>query len=118
MGKTQQAGLAAENAACDYLQKQGLHLVTRNYRCRMGEIDLIMRDDTDLIFVEVRYRKNDSHGGGLQSVNSSKQTKLIRAASFYLQQKRLMDNTACRFDVVAINASASIEWIKNAFQLM
>jgi putative endonuclease len=118
MTLAQEIGQTAENQACAYLQQQGLRLVTRNYRCKVGEIDLIMRDKTDLVFVEVRYRKNDSFGGGLQSITSAKQAKLTRAASFYLQRNRLTENIPCRFDVIAIGiqqGKSAIEWIKNAF---
>jgi putative endonuclease len=109
----QETGASAENKACAYLQQQSLQLITRNFRCKMGEIDLIMQDKNELVFVEVRCRNNSFFGGGLDSITDSKQKKLIKAASFYLQQKRLTE-IACRFDAVAISAN-TIEWIKNAF---
>jgi putative endonuclease len=109
----QQTGAAAEQQACDYLQQQGLRLITRNFRCRLGEIDLIMRDKNSLVFVEVRCRKNNFFGGGLDSITTIKQTKLSRAASFYLQHNGLTE-APCRFDAIAITAN-NIEWIKNAF---
>lgn len=118
MGKTQQVGQAAEEMACDYLQKQGLQLLTRNYRCRLGEVDLIMRDGVALVFVEVRYRNSMAFGGGLYSITINKQNKLLRTARYYLQQKRLTDTIACRFDVIAITSQLgklTIEWIRNAF---
>jgi putative endonuclease len=119
MSKTQQTGQAAEDIACRYLQQQGLQLITRNYRCRMGEIDLIMQDRDMLVFVEVRYRKNDCCGGSLHSINNAKQIKLLRAASFYLQQNQLTEKAPCRFDVIAINSlqdKHAPEWLKNVFQ--
>lgn len=118
MGKTQEIGQAAENAALQYLQQQGLRWVTSNFRCRLGEIDLIMYDRDSLVFVEVRYRQSSQFGDSLESVTTVKQDKLTRTASFYLQQQNLSDNRVCRFDVVGITAKAgkiSIEWIKNAF---
>ncbi|MFX7820786.1 YraN family protein, partial [Acinetobacter baumannii] len=75
-----------EDAALVYLQQQGLRLLERNWRCKAGEIDLIMQDDATLVFVEVRRRKNDRFGGAAASVTWHKQQKLIRAAQWYLQQ--------------------------------
>jgi putative endonuclease len=111
-----QRGVAGEDFACSYLQTQGLTLITRNYSCRLGEIDLIMRDKNHLVFVEVRYRGNDAYGGGVASVTLGKQRKLIRSAQFYLQTHKLTDKVACRFDVLAISGQNQVEWIKDAFQ--
>ncbi len=113
-----QIGLHAENIACDYLIANGLKLIKRNYLCRLGEIDLIMRDKTHLIFVEVRFRRNQNFGTSSETVTYTKQTKLLRTAQLYLQQNRLTDKVPCRFDVIAItlvNEVPVIEWIKNAF---
>ena len=118
LSPTQQTGQAAEAMACDYLQKQGLRLVVPNYRCRLGEIDLIMQDEEGIVFVEVRYRNSLAFGGGLYSVTASKQNKLLRTARYYLQQKKLTDTIDCRFDVIAITSQlgkVSVEWVKNAF---
>ena len=110
------AGAGAEDTACRYLENRGLSLVARNYRCPMGEIDLIMRDEKDLVFVEVRYRRCDDYGSAAESISAAKQTRIITAATHYLQ--RLPAEPPCRFDVVAIGGKASyrIEWIKDAFQ--
>ena len=85
--RAKKTGCLAEDLACNYLSKQGLILVSRNYYCRLGEIDIIMRDKNYLVFVEVRYRNNSLFGCGAESVTLSKQTKLIKTAQFYLQQK-------------------------------
>ncbi len=117
MGKTQIIGQDAEDLACRYLQEQGLSLIVRNFRCRVGEIDLIMQDKKSIVFVEVRCRKNNNYGGSLQSITYSKQTKLVRTANYFLQQQKLFEKVPARFDVIAITSSAvnsSIEWIKNA----
>lgn len=115
-----EAGQHAEQAAADYLKKQGLSLVERNYRCRSGEIDLIMTDDTYLVFVEVRYRKHSGYGGAAASVDRRKQHKLLRAAQQWLQQRHA-HNRLCRFDVVAVtpgsDGSLCCNWITNAFEL-
>lgn len=111
------AGQLAENAALAYLQAQGLALVERNYRCRGGEIDLIMRDGGKIVFVEVRYRSGTAFGGALASVGKGKQARLIIAASHYLATKRIDRPT--RFDVAAVSpgqGKLAIQWIKDAFQ--
>jgi putative endonuclease len=111
-------GKIAEDGVREHLQQQGLQLVERNYYCRLGEIDLIMRDKSCLVFVEVRARTNGSFADSLESVDFRKQQKIIKTATFYLQQQRLMDKINSRFDVVAVNGRAdSLEfhWVKNAF---
>lgn len=114
-----QEGDFAEQLACDYLQNKHLRLITRNYRCRLGEIDLIMQDRDTLVFIEVRYRKNLDFGGAIASVDARKCAKLLATASHYLQKKRLTENVPCRFDVVTITGRGSnrVEWIKDAFQM-
>ena len=110
-------GQQAEDYALAYLQTQGLVLVERNYRCRGGEIDLVMRDGPQLVFVEVRYRSDQRYGGALASVGAQKQSRLIRAASHYLLSKRIDRPT--RFDVAALSGAQgklAIQWIKDAFQ--
>lgn len=112
-------GQDAEQQACHYLLAQGLELVEQNYHCRLGEIDLIMRDVDSLVFVEVRYRQNDACGSGAASVNYYKQKKIIKAASYYLTRQGLYDKIYSRFDVVSMSAvkgqAPHIEWIKDAF---
>ncbi len=111
-------GAAAEELALRYLEAQGLTLVMRNFRCRTGELDLIMRDGGSLVFVEVRSRRYVRYGTPAESVTRAKQQKLLRAATFYLQRQRL--DLPCRFDVVAIlrpGGEPHIEWIRDAFQL-
>lgn len=106
----------AERMAAAYLQQQGLILVTSNYRCRFGEIDLIMRDGKALVFVEVRLRSNASFGGAGMSITAAKQQKLTRTAEHYLQQH---GDAACRFDAVLMDKPSTqhIEWIRNAFDV-
>ena len=109
-------GLVAEEQAKDYLQAQGLKWVESNYRCKMGEIDLVMFDRDCLVFVEVKARKNNSYGGALVSIGVQKQRKLIKTASLYLLVKKLHDKHPVRFDVVTIEGvPPKIDWIKNAF---
>lgn len=115
-----ETGRHAEQLAEHHLGRHGLRLLARNYRCRGGEIDLIMADGDSLVFVEVRYRKHQRFGGAAASVDWRKQQRLIHAAQYYLQQTH-SSSRPCRFDVVAIspgqNAGPAIEWLTNAFEL-
>ncbi len=108
-------GKHAEELARQHLEQQGLRLLETNYRCKLGEIDLIMQDCKTLVFIEVRYRKSSTFGSAIESVTTSKQNRLVAAARHYLQNNR--SNAACRFDVVGITGqnTAKIEWIKDAF---
>ncbi len=85
-----------------------------NYRCRHGEIDLIMRDGDTLVFVEVRYRRNRDYGGAAASVGRNKIRKIVKTGLHYLQRHHL--DTACRFDVVAIDGDGEPQWIQRAFE--
>lgn len=114
-------GEDAENACCKHLKKQGLKLLDKNFRCRFGEIDLIMLHKTTLVFVEVRFRQSSLYGGGLESITPAKQRKLRRSAEYYLQQNPQYENA--RFDVVSMsknnqtshNKPYTYDWIQNAF---
>jgi putative endonuclease len=114
------AGKQAEQQACHFLEREGLRLLTQNYRCKSGEIDLIMQDNTCVVFVEVRVRNNPNYGSAIESVNRHKQQKIIKAAHYYLYQQKWFNKVNCRFDVIGISYSqskATINWIKNAFSL-
>ena len=108
-------GVQAENLAAKFLQHQGLKLLQQNYRCRFGEIDLIMQDGDALVFAEVRLRSRSDFGGAAASINTAKQAKLVRTAQHYLAT--LGHTTPCRFDAVLLQASdgGNIEWIRDAF---
>lgn len=114
-----QQGEAAEAQACQYLEQQGLKLRQRNYRCRQGEIDLVMDHGQQLVFVEVRYRRSTRFGSGAESVNPRKQHKLVLAAQHFLQAHPKLNNKPARFDVVSMQLAgqtAKIDWIQDAFQ--
>ncbi len=121
MQNSRDRGQDAELACCKYLQQQGLKLLAKNYHGRRGELDLVMRDNDTVVFVEVRYRKNNTYGGALESITNSKQEKLRITAEQYLQRETELKNG--RFDVVAMTGKVqnngsndySFEWIKNAF---
>lgn len=123
MQTTREQGQYTENLACEFLLNHGLKLIERNYHSRMGEIDLIMQDDTHLVFVEVRYRRNNHYGSGAETITNGKQSKLLKTASAYLQQHAKLAKYPARFDVVSMtgvinttnNTGVNINWIKNAF---
>jgi putative endonuclease len=109
-------GYTAESRAAAFLQSQGFALVARNWRCRFGEIDLVMQDGPTLVFVEVRMRSRSDFGGAAASVTPAKQKKLLAAARQYLSTLKTLP--PCRFDVVALSGNAPPDWIKNAFDDM
>ncbi len=113
-------GDQAEQLALDYLQKNQLVLLEKNFQINAGEVDLIMQDQAGdaLVFVEVRYRKNADFGGAAESVTPKKQQRIIKAALAY--QQKHAPRSSMRFDVVAIEGdnvsdSSNINWIKSAF---
>lgn len=110
-------GIKAEQEAKEFLLNRGLTFIANNYNCKAGEIDLIMRDKTTYVFVEVRYRKKSKYGSGLESVTKSKQQKIIRAAKYYLLENQLFDKILCRFDVISSSDEdeEKLLWTKDAF---
>lgn len=108
-------GELGEALAAAFLQRQGLAITARNYRCRFGEIDLIAREGETLVFVEVRSRAGDSHGGAAASITAAKQARLLKAARHYLAT--LSSEPPCRFDAVLLTGDPpKIEWLRNAFE--
>lgn len=112
-------GQMTERYAEQYLSKQGLRLIERNFHSRQGEIDLIMLDGDTYIFVEVKYRKRKEFGGAIAAISASKQKKIKHCVTFYLHQAGLNEyNTPCRVDVVALEGDIiqpQVTWLKNAF---
>ncbi len=108
-------GSEAEKIALLYLQQQRLVLVTQNYRCRFGEIDLIMRDGETLVFIEVRMRTNEKYGGAAESITPRKQAKILCAARYYLAELKM--ELPCRFDALLLSGinGKEIEWLRDAF---
>ena len=117
IANTQTVGQLFENQARIYLENHGLTFVTKNFRCSLGEIDLIMKDLDYLVFIEVRFRKNFYYGDSIETISTSKQHRLIRTALFYLQKNKLMDKVNCRFDVLGMNNEKEFVWVKNAFEV-
>ena len=106
-------GAQAEQSAAQFLQRHGLSLIESNYRCRYGEIDLILRDGASLVFAEVRQRSSGDFGGAAASIDAHKQQRLALTAQHYLAS--LPRIPPCRFDALLLDGSGNIEWIKNAF---
>jgi putative endonuclease len=118
VSSTFRKGRTFERKACRFLQRRGLVLQQQNFRCPGGEIDLIMRDDDCLVFVEVRYRRHGRYGDGAESVDWHKQQRLIHSASRYLQLQGGAAQ-AVRFDVISFGqdrGQETVRWIKDAFQ--
>jgi putative endonuclease len=113
-------GQEAEALACDFLIGQGLELLERNYRRRLGELDLVLRDRDTLVIVEVRTRTRSDYGGAAASVDGWKRRRLVRAAQQLLQQRRELARLAARFDVVVVHGTGTetprVEWIRHAFE--
>jgi putative endonuclease len=115
---TLELGQDAEQKALNYLLAQGLKCVTRNYRCRLGEIDLIMRDKEYLVFIEVRARVSSDYGGGIASITYAKRQKIIKTTSHYLLSNKITDKYPVRFDVISLDgAVGGITWVKDAFSV-
>lgn len=112
-------GDAGEQLALNYLEKNGLKLITRNFRQRGGEIDLIMQDEKVLVFIEVRRRQSEQFGSAIESVTYQKQQRIIQTAQYYIQQNN-RSYPSYRFDVIGISPVSNefnINWVKDAFQL-
>ena len=110
-------GIIAEETALNYLIKQGLIEVRKNYRTRFGEIDLIMKDGEIIVFIEVRYRSNTKFLDPVESINKTKVKKIIRTSQHYIQKFEDEQNLY-RFDIIALTGNLDlpdIDWIKNAF---
>lgn len=111
----QRIGAAAENLAADFLCRQGLAILLRNYRRRFGELDIVAREGDVLVIVEVRVRASEEFGGAAASVDGWKQRKIVRAAQLLLLERKDLAALRARFDVVVVR-DRKIEWIRNAFE--
>ncbi len=114
MQNRRQIGTKEEALAAAFLEKQGYRIEEQNFRCRLGEIDIIARDGSVLVFVEVKFRSNEKYGNPAEAVNFRKQYKICRVADYYRMLHRVWDGQPCRFDIVAIQGNA-IRLIQNAF---
>jgi len=112
-------GADAEAQAQQHLEAAGLRLVARNWRCRGGELDLVMRDRDTLVFVEVRSRASSAFGSALETVDARKQARLTLAARSFLKAHPEHAARPARFDVVALDGAAGrpqqLDWLRAAF---
>lgn len=109
-----------EQQALDYLVSNGLCLVERNFRCRHGEVDLVMQDQAALVFVEVRFRKHGRFASAAHSVDRRKQHKLCLTAAYFLRRHPRFRDSPVRFDVVAFDGPThdnfELQWLQDAFR--
>lgn len=106
-------GARAEDLCAGLLRAAGLKLVERNWRCRLGEIDLIAEEGRMVVFAEVRLRSSSAFGGAAESITAAKRARLLAAARLYLSRR---PDASCRFDVFLVEGSpASVRWIRDAF---
>ena len=108
-------GTEGEKQALEFLLEEGLAIIATNYYCKLGEIDIIAKDNETTVFIEVKYRKDDKMGRPYESVNYFKQMKIIKSAMWFAQQKNIYDKPM-RFDVIEIIAN-ELHWIRNAFTM-
>ncbi len=111
----QQRGADAESRAEAHLVGQGLKPIDRNWRCTLGELDLVMADGDTLVIVEVRSRSHATHGGALESIDARKRGKLLRTALAYTQAHAAWQDAPIRFDIVRFETDGQGHWLKNAF---
>lgn len=121
MAQHLEAGKQAEGLALDYLQHRTLKLIAKNWQSPYGEIDLIMKDNNTLVFVEVRYRKQNNWGHPMETITKSKRNKIITTAQLFLQKNKQWLINPCRFDVISItenlNDHPRVEWLTDAFTM-
>ena len=114
MKNNRQVGTEYEQKAAEWLENHGYKILCRNFRGPLGEIDIIARQDSCLVFVEVKYRSGSKSGHPEEAVSREKQRRISRTADYYRLKKRIGEKTACRFDVMAIE-NEEIRYYENAF---
>ena len=114
MMNKREIGSKYERIAREHLIKNDYNVIETNFRCKIGEIDIIAKNENYLCFIEVKYRDKDSLAKGLYAVDKNKQKKIYNVAKYYMLINNISDDTACRFDVISIDGD-EITLIKNAF---
>lgn len=107
-------GSCYEERVAAFLQKQGMIILEQNYRCKGGEIDIVAKEGSYLVFVEVKYRSTASAGAALEAIDKRKAAQVRHVAAVYLYTHRYPENTPCRFDAAGIDGE-QLTYIKNAF---
>ena len=107
-------GQRAEELCADLLRRAGLRILARNWRCRLGEIDLVAEEGGTLVFAEVRLRRDARYGGAAESLTAAKRARLVAAARYFLARRAA---APCRFDVLLLDGleASRVQWIRNAF---
>ncbi|HXG28317.1 MAG TPA: YraN family protein [Nevskiales bacterium] len=108
-------GRDAEDRACEYLRQQGLRLLQRNFRTRRGELDLVLMDGATVVVAEVRRRGHAAYGGALASIDARKRERIVQATRLLLAQRPALAGRPLRFDVIAIEPTGKLHWIRGAF---
>ncbi len=120
LNRRQRLGKSGEETVAKYLETKGYKILTTNYRCKRGEVDIIARDGQVLVFIEVKTRSGLGYGSPAAAVDKRKQQQISRAAQYYLAEQNLFDSPA-RFDVVSVlcddTKQQQIDHINNAFDL-
>lgn len=116
MENRRKIGSDYENLAADFLREKGYRIIARNFRDRTGEIDIIAKDADYLVFVEVKYRTDETCGNPLEAVDAKKQRRICRTAFYYCMKYGYGDTVPCRFDVIGIDGEKNIVHIVNAFE--
>lgn len=112
---SREKGREKEELACRYLEQKGYRILATNYRCRQAEIDIVAMDGDELVFVEVKYRKNTQFGGGLSAVSPKKIRNICKCARYYIYKERIHPDMSIRFDVIAVDGDR-ITHLENAFE--
>ena len=116
MSQNKIVGKAGEDAACEYLEKQGYEIESRNFRTNAGEIDIIALEQEMILVVEVKMRSYGDCGTAAEAVDFRKQKRICYTFNYYRMQRRLAENTAVRFDVIEVDKDFRCHWIQNAFE--
>ncbi len=120
MAEHLESGRIAEGAARQFLENQGLRLLASNYRCRYGELDLIMSDGEHLVVIETRYRRHTAFMQPVESITRAKCHRIARATMHFMQHSADYRNHPVRFDVVNVSGplqDSSMDWIRGAFTM-
>lgn len=104
-----------EKIAADFLKEKGFSILDMNFYCKIGEVDIIARDNNYLCFIEVKYRKDSLKGDALEAVSYSKMRKICRVADYYMMKNNYASDTCVRFDVIGIE-EGHLSFIENAFE--
>ena len=115
LNNTTQKGQLSERMAEKHLKRNGLITMVTNYVSPFGEIDLIMKENKTLVFIEVRSLSSLKHGHPLETINLKKQQRIIKTAQCFLQENSQYKNQYCRFDAISLDKNQNIIWIKHAF---